>query len=134
MGFAYADAADQQQAGMVEGILLHKFAGCHPRRRKVAMRSFKFKIRKFAMLVTLGNSGEGKQCLSPRLQPALAARHPPFRSGQLPSGSSTNGANLGSNFHHPLSISNVHRSAASRKCSERSGCAEAVQGETCLWT
>src|SRR5215469_17230780 len=134
MGFAYADAADQEQAGMVERKLLHKFAGRHPRRRKVAMRPVEFKIRQFAMLIALGNSGEGKQCLSPRLPPALASGHAPFRSGQLPSRSPTNDANFGSNLHHPLSIPLCTGSAGSRKSSERGSCAEAVQGEIRLWT
>src|SRR5262249_25937396 len=113
MSLAHADAADEQQAGVVVSrvILFHEFASRHSGFEQVRMRPVEFEVREFAVLIPLGNSRRSQQALRSLLQTAVATDHP-ISFGRLPPTSTTLRTNFNSNLHEQVSLLNVHCASA----------------------
>src|SRR5947207_15555072 len=85
-------------------IFFDKFTGFHAGAHQLRVGALEFKIRKLAVLVSLGHARRCEQSVSAHFQAAFAAHDSALSSGRLPSTSTTDGANFGGNFHHLLFI------------------------------
>jgi len=98
MSLAYADAAYKKQATRLQWILLYESASGHAGRCQSTMSTVKFKVGKFAMLISLRNSRSPEQALIACTQPAIAARNT-LIGNRLPAGPLTKRTNIRCDLH-----------------------------------
>src|SRR5438876_4548439 len=98
MSLAYANAADQEQARILQRIFFYELASGHACLHQPRVRAVEFEIGKLAMLIALRDSRRCQQCNRASFQPTVAAYYARVRA-RLPSTSTTQRANFSSNLH-----------------------------------